>query len=69
MLRWSEEGPEGHGSPRDFQSQKIHKKMSTFRHHDLHLDNIMVLTWCQGEDHGFRSVHVAWYQESYHQWL
>jgi serine/threonine protein kinase len=23
--------------------EKIHKKMSTFRHHDLHLDNIMVL--------------------------
>ena len=23
--------------------QKIHKKLSTFRHHDLHLDNIMVL--------------------------
>lgn len=25
--------------------QKIHKKMSTFRHHDLHLDNIMVLPY------------------------
>lgn len=23
--------------------EKIHKKMSTFRHHDLHLDNVMVL--------------------------
>lgn len=39
--------------------EKIHKKIPTFRHHDLHLDNIMVLPGAKVKimDFGLSTVH------------
>ena len=39
--------------------EKIHKKMSTFRHHDLHLENVMVLPGGKVKimDFGLSTVH------------